>query len=147
MKSLLQRVSSASVTVENKVVGQIGRGILVLLGLEKTDSPGDIDYHIKKLLELRIFPDEMGKMNRSVTEIQGELLIVSQFTLAASCRKGTRPSFDNAMPPDKAFRFYELYLNRLSEATTLNVQTGEFGAMMQVSLMNDGPVTFMIESV
>lgn len=146
MKSLLQRVSQASVTVEGKVVGQIGPGILVLLGLEKGDSESDIDYHVKKLLELRIFPDEQGKMNRSVTDVGGGLLIVSQFTLAASCRKGTRPSFDNAMPPDKARRSYELYLSRLREATALTVETGEFGAMMNVALTNDGPVTFLLES-
>lgn len=145
MKSLIQRVAQASVTVEDRVVGQIGRGILVLLGLEKGDTGQDIDWHIKKLLEIRIFPDDMGKMNRSVTDIRGELLIVSQFTLAASCRKGTRPSFDSAMPPADAQRFYELYLSRLREATTLKVATGEFGAMMQVSLVNDGPVTFMLE--
>lgn len=145
MKSLLQRVQKASVTVDEKIVGQIGPGILVLLGCEKGDTEEDIAFHIKKLLELRIFPDEAGKMNRSVTDIQGELLIVSQFTLAGNCRKGTRPSFDTAMPPAEAQRFYTLYLKRLQESTTLNIQTGEFGAMMMVSLINDGPVTFMIE--
>ncbi len=145
MKSLFQRVKEASVTVDGKVIGKINAGILVFLGLDKGDTEKDIDFHIKKLLTLRIFPDEQGKMNLSVTDIQGELLIVSQFTLAASCRKGTRPSFDSAMPPDKAKRFYDLYLHRLREETTLKVETGEFGAMMMVSLINDGPVTFLIE--
>jgi D-tyrosyl-tRNA(Tyr) deacylase len=145
MKSLIQRVSQASVTVEGKVVGQIDRGVLVLLGLEKPDTEQDVDWHIKKLLELRIFPDAQDKMNLSVTDIQGDLLIVSQFTLAASCRKGTRPSFDSAMPPAQAERFYELYLARLRDATDLKVQTGIFGAMMDVALVNDGPVTFMLE--
>ncbi len=145
MKSLLQRVHEASVTVDGKVVGAIGPGILVLLGLEKGDTEAMLDFHIKKLLELRIFPDEQGKMNRSVTDIGGELLIVSQFTLAGSCRKGTRPSFDNAMEPVKAKRFYDLYLSRLREATTLKVETGEFGAMMDVALINDGPVTLIID--
>jgi D-aminoacyl-tRNA deacylase len=145
MKSLLQRVSRASVTVDGNVVGEIGMGILVLLGMDKGDNEGDIDWHIKKLLELRIFPDDQGKMNLSVTDIQGELLIVSQFTLAASCRKGTRPSFDSAMPPAAAKRFYDLYLSRLRDASSLKIATGEFGAMMDVALVNDGPVTFMIE--
>jgi D-tyrosyl-tRNA(Tyr) deacylase len=142
---LLQRVKEASVTVDGQIVSRIGPGILVLLGLEKEDTEADIEFHIKKLLSLRIFPDEADKMNLSVTDIQGELLIVSQFTLAASCKKGTRPSFDSAMPPDKAIRFYELYLARLRDATPLKVETGQFGAMMMVSLVNDGPVTFMIE--
>lgn len=145
MKSLLQRVREASVSVDGQIISQIDRGVLVFLGLEKNDSEQEIDFHIKKLLELRIFPDEAGKMNRSVTDIEGELLIVSQFTLAASCRKGTRPSFDFAMPPDKAKRYYELYLTRLRAATQLPVKTEEFGAMMGVSLINDGPVTFLIE--
>lgn len=145
MKSLLQRVQSASVTVDGRVVGQIGPGILVLLGLEKGDTEAEIAYHIKKLLELRIFPDDAGKMNRSITDVQGELLIVSQFTLAASCRKGTRPSFDSAMPPAEARAFYQQYLDQLCAVTSLKVGTGEFGAMMQVSLVNDGPVTFLIE--
>ena len=145
MKSLLQRVKQASVTVEGKIVGEIQTGILVLLGIEKGDAPQDIDFHIKKLLEFRIFPDAQDKMNLSVTDVGGGLLIVSQFTLAASCRKGTRPSFDSAMPPAEARRFYELYLARLREATALTVETGEFGAMMDVALVNDGPVTFMLE--
>lgn len=145
MKSLLQRVTEACVTVDGDIVGQIGPGILVFLGIEKDDTEQEIDFQIKKLLELRVFPDEQGRMNRSVTDVRGELLIVSQFTLAASCRKGTRPSFDNAMPPADAQRFYELYLSRLREATDLRVATGTFGAMMQVSLTNDGPVTFLIE--
>lgn len=146
MKSVLQRVSSASVTVDGNTVGQIGRGILVLFGVEKTDTEAQLDYHIKKLLSLRIFPDEAGKMNLSIRDIGGELLVVSQFTLAGDCRKGTRPSFDTAMPPAEAERMYNRYVDRLFAESGLTVETGSFGAMMQVSLVNDGPVTFLLEN-
>src|SRR5262245_7225637 len=142
MKLVLQRVSEAKVTVEGRIVGQIGPGILVLFGVEKGDDDAKLDYHVGKLLKLRIFADEAGKMNRSVQDINGSLLIVSQFTLAGDCRKGNRPGFDNAMPPAEAERMYELFVRKLRNTSTLDVQTGSFGAMMQVSLVNDGPVTF-----
>lgn len=146
MKSVLQRVSQANVTVDNKVIGQIGQGILVLFGVEKADDETKLDYHIGKLLRLRIFADENGKMNRSVQDIGGELLIVSQFTLAGDCRKGNRPGFDNAMPPAEAEHMYNRLVERLCQESGLTVQTGAFGAMMQVSLVNDGPVTFLLEN-
>lgn len=146
MKSVLQRVSQASVTVEGQIIGQIGRGVLVLFGVEKTDDDSKLDYHIGKLLKLRIFPDENEKMNRSIQDIGGELLIVSQFTLAGDCRKGNRPGFDNAKPPAEAERMYQLFVKRLRQESGLKVETGSFGAMMQVSLINDGPVTFLLEN-
>lgn len=146
MKLVLQRVSEAQVTVDTKVVGQIGPGILILLGVEKNDDEAKLDYPLGKLLRLRIFADEAGKMNRSVQDIRGEILVVSQFTLAADCRKGNRPGFDNAMPPAEAERLYSLFIQRLREESGLNVQTGLFGAHMQVSLVNDGPVTFLLEN-
>jgi D-tyrosyl-tRNA(Tyr) deacylase len=146
MKSILQRVSQASVTVDGQVIGEIGRGVLVLFGVEKSDDEAKLDYHIKKLLNLRIFADEADKMNLSVTDIRGELLIVSQFTLAGDCRKGNRPGFDNAMPPAEAERMYNRYVERLRAESGLKVATGAFGAMMQVALINDGPVTFLLEN-
>lgn len=146
MKSVLQRVSQASVTVDGEVIGEIGKGILVLFGVEKADVETQMDYHIKKLLSLRIFADENDKMNLSVQDIRGELLIVSQFTLAGDCRKGNRPGFDNAMPPAEAERMYNRYVERLRVESGLKVETGAFGAMMQVGLVNDGPVTFLLEN-
>jgi D-tyrosyl-tRNA(Tyr) deacylase len=146
MKSVLQRVSQASVTVDNQVIGQIGQGILVLFGVEKSDDENKLDYHIGKLLRLRIFADENGKMNRSIQDIGGELLIISQFTLAGDCRKGNRPGFDNAMPPAEAEQMYNRFVTRLRQESALKVETGSFGATMQVSLMNEGPVTFLLEN-
>ena len=146
MKSVLQRVSQASVTVDGQVIGQINRGILVLFGVEKSDDEAKLDYHVGKLLKLRIFPDDNDKMNRSIQDIGGELLIVSQFTLAGDCRKGTRPGFDNAMPPAEAEHMYTKFVERLRQESGLKVETGSFGAMMQVSLVNDGPVTFLLEN-
>lgn len=146
MKTVLQRVSSASVTVDGSTVGQIGRGVLVLLGFSKEDDERKLDYHVDKLLKLRMFSDDVGKMNLSVTDIEGELLIVSQFTLAGDCRKGTRPSFDSALAPNQANNLYETFIDRLRERSTLMIQTGRFGAMMQVALVNDGPVTFILEN-
>ncbi len=146
MKSVLQRVSQASVTIENQVIGQIGRGMLVLFGVEKDDDEAKLDYHVGKLLRLRIFADQNDRMNLSVQDIQGELLIVSQFTLAADCRKGNRPGFDNAKPPKEAEQLYNLFVEKLRQESGLKVGTGSFGAMMQVALVNDGPVTFLLEN-
>lgn len=145
MKSLLQRVKQASVCVDGNTIGAIGAGILVFVAFEKGDTDVEMQKHLHKLLSLRIFPDEAGKMNLSVTDIEGELLIVSQFTLAGSCQKGTRPSFDNAMPPKEAEAFYESYLETLRKQTPLKVETGQFAAMMDVSLINDGPVTLWLD--
>lgn len=146
MKTVLQRVSQASVTVDGKIIGQIGQGILVLFGVEKDDDDAKLEYHLAKLMKLRIFTDENGKMNRSIQDIQGELLIVSQFTLAGDCRKGNRPGFDNAKLPAEAERLYNLFVEKLRTESGLKVDTGSFGAMMQVALINDGPVTFLLEN-
>ncbi len=145
MLALLQRVSSAKVAVDGRVTGEIGKGVLVFLCAVKGDTEKDLDYLIKKVPVLRIFEDGQGKMNRSVTDIRGEVLVVSQFTLAASARKGNRPSFDNAEEPERAKRMYETFVRRLGE-TGVPVQSGVFGAMMEVSLVNDGPVTIWIDS-
>lgn len=145
MKCLIQRVSQASVTVDGETVGAIQRGLLVLVGFEKTDTQTQLDWHCDKLLKLRIFPDAQDKMNLSIVDIQGELLIISQFTLASNCKKGTRPSFDSVMPPTDAEHCYEQFVEQVRKASGLKVETGQFGAMMQVSLVNDGPVTFMLE--
>lgn len=146
MKSVLQRVSQASVSVDSQVIGQIRRGILVLFGVEKDDTEAKLDYHVGKLLKLRIFADQNDKMNLSVQDIEGELLIVSQFTLAADCKKGTRPGFDNAKPPAEAQQLYNRFVEKLRQESGLKVETGSFGAMMQVALVNDGPVTFLLEN-
>ncbi len=145
MKLLIQRVKDASVTIDNQLFSSINKGILGLLGIEKGDSKEQADFLINKLKNLRIFEDENNKMNLSVSDIQGELLIVSQFTLCSDCKKGTRPSFDNAMPPKEAEALYEYFCQRLKVESNLVVKTGQFGAMMDISLINDGPVTFMLE--
>jgi D-tyrosyl-tRNA(Tyr) deacylase len=148
MKSLVQRVREASVTVEGRLVGEIGQGLLVLLGVEKGDTLADLEKHTDKLLKLRIFADEAGKMNRSICDVGGGILVVSQFTLAGDCRKGNRPGFDRAMPPDEARAMVDAYVARLrTEAPQLAVATGEFGAYMDVRLLNDGPVTFLLENL
>lgn len=144
MKAVIQRVCSASVTVDGAVVGQIGRGILVLLGVEKGDTEAAADWLAGKIVALRIFEDEQGKMNRSLTEINGALLAVSQFTLAGNCDKGRRPSFDTAAPPAEGKRLYDYFVQSLKNLG-VPVQTGIFQADMQVALVNDGPVTFILE--
>ena len=145
MKALLQRVSSAKVEVDGAVVGEIGIGLLVFLCAIKGDVEKDLNYIVKKVLQLRIFEDEAGKMNLSVMDIKGSALVVSQFTLAASTRKGNRPSFENAEAPAPAKAWYELFIQRLKDAG-VTVQTGVFGEMMDVSLVNDGPVTIALDS-
>jgi D-tyrosyl-tRNA(Tyr) deacylase len=145
MKAVLQRVTSASVRVGASVAGEIGKGLLVLVCAVKGDSGRDLEYLVKKLPALRIFGDAEGRMNLSLADAGGELLIVSQFTLAASTRKGNRPSFEQAEEPERAREMYEELVRRLREAGCA-VRTGEFGAMMQVSLVNDGPVTIVLDS-
>ncbi len=145
MKAVIQRVNSAKVEVEGKSVGAIGRGALVLLGVEKADTELDADWLAEKIVGLRIFEDEAGKMNLSLADIQGELLVVSQFTLAGNCSKGRRPSFDTAAPPEEAKRLYEYFVAKARELG-MPVATGIFQANMQVTLTNDGPVTFILES-
>lgn len=146
MRALLQRVSSASVAVDGQVTGEIGPGLLVLLGIHKDDTDADGVWLAKKILECRIFPDEVGKMNRSVTDIGGGLLVVSQFTLYGDLKKGTRPSFTDSMPGAAAKVFYEKWMISLRAQTILKVQEGIFGADMKVALVNDGPVTIWIDS-
>ena len=145
VKAVVQRVTRASVSINSQTVGEIGRGLLVLLGIGKTDTPATSGWLINKLLALRIFPDDDGKLNRSVTEIAGSLLIVSQFTLYGVLEKGTRPSFSDAMPPAEAEPLYCDFMTRLRAATNLPIAEGRFAAMMAVELVNDGPVTIILE--
>ena len=144
MIALIQRVRRSSVTVEGKEVARIGLGMTVLLGVFREDTEEEIARLLKKLLHLRIFADEEGKMNRSLVEIEGEALVVSQFTLAGSVKKGRRPSFDRAMPPAEAERLYERFCEELERFVP--VKRGVFGAMMEVEILNDGPVTFILDS-
>ena len=145
MKAVLQRVTQARVEVGGQVVGSIGQGILVLLGVEKGDAAADADRLAEKIANFRMFEDEAGKMNLSLQDIQGEILAVSQFTLAGNCSKGRRPSFDTAAPPQEAERLYEHFVSQLRHLA-VPVSTGIFQAEMQVSLTNDGPVTFILNS-
>ena len=144
MKGLIQRVKNASVTIDEKLYSKIEAGILVFLGVEKGDSEANADKLAEKLVKLRIFEDKNGKMNKSIQDIGGEILVVSQFTLAGDCKKGTRPSFDKAELPQRANELYEYFVLKVKELG-VPTQTGSFGAMMNVELINDGPVTFMLE--
>lgn len=145
MKAVLQRVTSASVEIEGKIVGRIRSGLLVLLGVEKGDSESDGRYLVEKIRALRIFSDEQGKMNRSLVDVGGAVLLVSQFTLLGRTANGRRPSFDAAAPSDEANRLYELVAMELRAQGTI-VETGVFASHMQVALLNDGPVTFVVDS-
>lgn len=146
MRAVIQRVSRASVTINNAVKGRIERGLLILLAVEESDTAEDIEWLSGKIVRLRIFPDESGVMNRSVQEIDGDILVVSQFTLFASTKKGNRPSYSRSAGPSIAIPLYGSFVQRLSMELDKPVQTGEFGADMQVELVNDGPVTIMIDS-
>jgi D-tyrosyl-tRNA(Tyr) deacylase len=145
MKALLQRVTGARVEAGGRVAGRIGRGLLVFLCAMKGDTDKDLDHLVRKVSALRIFADDQGKMNLSVADVKGEVLVISQFTLAASTRKGNRPSFDEAEGPARAKAVYDEFVRRL-EATGLTVRIGVFGAAMAVSLTNDGPVTVLVDS-
>lgn len=145
MRAVVQRVSSSKVTVDENVTGEISKGLLVLLGVTHEDTSKDVDYMIDKILNLRIFEDENEKMNLSLKDVGGELLVVSQFTLYGDCRKGKRPSFSNAARPDVAIPLYEEFIKKAKDQDVV-VSTGEFGAHMMVDLTNDGPVTILLES-
>jgi len=145
MKALLQRVVKSSVTVEGKVVGRIAQGLVVLLGVADGDCEKDAEYLADKIVNMRIFSDEQSKFNLSTLNVNGELLVISQFTLLADTRKGRRPSFSTAAPPEKAETLYNYFVMRLKQ-TGLKVETGEFGAHMMVEIANDGPVTIMLDS-
>ncbi len=144
MKALIQRVKQASVTIENELYSEIEHGLLIFLGVEKSDTQENAEKLAQKVMTLRIFEDENDKMNLSVRDVNGEILVVSQFTLCGDCRKGTRPSFDNAAPPEEANKLYEYFVQNI-KTSGQKVMTGKFRAMMDISLINDGPVTFMIE--
>lgn len=146
MRVVIQRVSSASVTIAGRVAGSIDRGLLVFVGIEAADTATDGDWLAQKAVKLRIFADDAGQMNRSVADISGGILLISQFTLHASTAKGTRPSFNAAARPEIARPLYDQFIVQLSAALGAPIQTGEFGAMMAVALVNDGPVTLIIDS-
>ncbi len=146
MKVVFQRVASASVTVEDKIVGEIQKGIVVLVGIEEADSQEDIDWLVCKITQLRIFGDENEVMNLSVEEVNGDVLVVSQFTLHAATKKGNRPSYIKAARPEVAIPIYEKFVNTLENKLGKKVPTGIFGADMKVALLNDGPVTIIIDS-
>jgi D-aminoacyl-tRNA deacylase len=145
MRAVVQRVSRAKVTVNDWITGEIGHGLLVLLGVGQQDTDADANYLAEKIAGLRIFEDQDGKMNRSVRDVDGSVLAVSQFTLYGDVRKGKRPSFDEAAAPDPARRLYELFVDRI-RADGLRCETGRFQEMMQVELVNDGPVTILLDS-
>ena len=145
MRVVLQRVSHASVTVNEKVIGKIQRGFLLLVGVTHDDAMEDMEYLVRKIVQMRIFEDEEGKLNRSIQDIGGEILSVSQFTLYADTKKGNRPSFSKAAPGDVAFEMFDQF-NGLLRETGIPVETGQFGADMKVELLNDGPVTILLDS-
>lgn len=146
MKTVIQRVSQASVTINNEKVANIGLGLLILVGIEDADSTEDIDWLTAKISQLRIFNDENGVMNCSVQDVNGDIIVVSQFTLHASTKKGNRPSYIKASKPDTAIPLYEAFVKSMEKSIGKKVQTGQFGADMKVNLLNDGPVTIIIDS-
>jgi D-tyrosyl-tRNA(Tyr) deacylase len=146
MRVVIQKVKEASVTVEGEKISAIKNGLLILVGIENEDTQEDIDYLVKKSIQLRIFDDENGVMNRSVTDVGGDIIVVSQFTLQANTKKGNRPSYIRAAKPDISIPMYEKFVAAMKAALGKNVGTGKFGAMMDVALINDGPVTIIIDS-
>ena len=146
MRTVIQRVQSASVTIDGEIKSAIGQGLLIFLGIEDKDSEADIEWLVKKIVNLRIFDDENGVMNRSIIEINGEALVVSQFTLHASTKKGNRPSYIKASKPEKAIPLYNEFCDEMSLALGKTIGTGQFGADMKVGILNDGPVTILIDS-
>jgi D-tyrosyl-tRNA(Tyr) deacylase len=146
MRTVIQRVSKASVKIDGQIKGEINTGLLVLLGIEEADSDDDIEWLSGKIVRLRVFPDCNGVMNLSIAEADGDILLISQFTLHASTRKGNRPSYIRAAKPETAIPLYEKFIHQLEKDLGKTVQTGEFGAMMQISLINDGPVTLVMDT-
>ncbi len=146
MRTIIQRVKSANVEIDNNIVGKINKGLMILIGFETNDTDEDIDWLVKKIVNLRIFSDNEGKMNLSVQDVNGEILAVSQFTLHASTKKGNRPSFIKAAKPEISIPLYEKFIKKLDNAMNKKTETGEFGADMQISLINDGPVTIFIDT-
>jgi D-tyrosyl-tRNA(Tyr) deacylase len=146
MRTVIQRVQSASVTIDGEIKSAIGKGLLIFLGIEDKDSEADIEWLVKKIVNLRIFDDENGVMNRSIIEVNGEALVVSQFTLHASTKKGNRPSYIKASKPEKAIPLYNEFCDEMSLALGKAIGTGRFGADMKVGILNDGPVTILIDS-
>jgi D-tyrosyl-tRNA(Tyr) deacylase len=146
MRLVIQRVSEASVSIDGQTKGKIGQGLLVLVGIENDDDSSDVEYLSKKIISMRIFGDSEGKMNLSVMDVQGEILLISQFTLHAATQKGNRPSFIKAARPEKAIPLYEYFIQQLQLLLSKTIQTGTFGADMKVSLINDGPVTIIMDS-
>ena len=146
MRIVIQRSKKASVTIENKICGEINHGLVVLIGIETEDNKEDADWLIGKLIKMRIFSDEDGKMNNSIEDVNGQFLVISQFTLHASTKKGNRPSYIAAARPEHAIPLYEYFIKELNNQSGLIVETGQFGAEMQVQLVNDGPVTIIVDS-
>ena len=146
MRIVIQRVSRASVSIESELISEIGKGLLILLGVEDEDTNGDVEWLCSKIAKLRIFDDEHGVMNKSITDVGGELIVVSQFTLHASTKKGNRPSYIRASKPDFAIPMYKQFIKKLEQETSLPIFTGKFGAMMDVKLVNNGPVTIIMDS-
>ncbi|MBK9291180.1 MAG: D-tyrosyl-tRNA(Tyr) deacylase [Bacteroidetes bacterium] len=146
MRAVIQRVGRASVSIENEVTGRIAKGMLILLGIEESDNEEDVDWLCGKLSRLRIFPDENGVMNLDIQAVGGAFLVVSQFTLHASTKKGNRPSYIRSARPETAIPLYEMFVEKLADTSGCAVQTGRFGAMMQVELVNEGPVTIIIDT-
>ena len=146
MRAVIQRVNSASVEVDKKIISKINQGLLIFLGIHFSDSEKDLDWLVKKIVGLRIFSDENEKMNLSISDVDGEILIISQFTLFASTKKGNRPSFLLAAKPEKAIPLYQLFIDKMEKETSKKIATGIFGADMKILLENDGPVTIIIDS-
>jgi D-tyrosyl-tRNA(Tyr) deacylase len=145
LRAVVQRVKNSEVKVDDNIIGSIKSGLLVFLGIGNNDGMDDIDYLIDKIINLRVFEDQEGKMNLSALDLDKDIMVVSQFTLYGDCRKGRRPSFFDAAPPDKAERLYDVFVNKINKFD-LNVETGEFQAMMDIDLINDGPVTLLLDS-
>lgn len=146
MKAVVQRVKKSSVTIDGAIKSEIGAGLNILLGVSEQDHEKDAEYLADKIMKLRVFPDNEGKMNLSVRDVGGEVLVVSQFTLYGDCRKGNRPSFTRSAKPDRAEQLYEYFIGYVGKRYGVDVKTGEFGAMMEVVIENDGPVTLILES-